>query len=168
MASSVVSDLLLTDSFLIKGTIVKKHTRISKFLDEYERHFLGVQEAKMVDLKTRQKIETPRVFINIDEIIFAHEFLDSAGDYFQKSIAKDREAVRIRAFYSGSVNLELAGRVRPKAYEADDVTKRFFVMEAPQLRGLDLEGDEDLAILRNLPYIVVNKTRLAYIYDFNS
>lgn len=164
----VVSDLFLTDSFLIKGMVAGKSTRISKFLDEYRRHFLPIHEATMIDLKSRQRIATPRVFVNLDEIVFAHEFLDTAGDFFQKTIAKDREAVRIRAFYSGGVNVELAGRVRPKAYESDDVTKRFFVMEAPQIRGLDLEGDADLAVLKSLPYIVVNKSRLAYIYDFNA
>ena len=166
--AGVVSDLFLTDAFLVKGTVAGKSTRISKFLDEYPRQFLAIHEATMVDLKSHQRIETPRVYVNLDEVVFAHEFLDIAGDFYQKTIAKDREAVRIRAFYSGSVNFELAGRVRPKAYETDDVTKRFFVMEAPQIRGLDLEEDQDLAVLKNLPYIVVNKTRLAYIYDFNA
>lgn len=165
--TTLVSDLVMTDAFLIKGSMVGKNQRISKFLDEYRRHFVCLHDASMVDLKSRQRIHTPRVFVNLSEIIFAHEFLDSAGDYFQKSIAKDRAAVRIRAFYSGSINLELGGRVRPKAYEAEDVTKRFFVMEAPQIRGIDLEGDGDLKLLRHLPYIVVNKTRLSYIYDFN-
>lgn len=164
---SLTSDLVLTDAFLIKGQIMGKSIRLSKFLDGCRKHFLPLQDCVMVDLKSRQRIETPRVFINLDEIVCAHEFLDTAGDFYQKSIAKDREAVRIRAFYSGNINLELAGRVRPRAYENEDVTKRFFVMEAPQIRGLDLDGDDDLQKLKNLPYVIINKTILSYIYDFN-
>lgn len=163
----MVSDLILTDAFLIKGNIVGKSQRLSKFLNDYSRHFLSVEAASMVDLKSRQRINTPRVFININEVILAHEFLDTAGDFYQKSIAKDREAVRIRAFYNGSMSLEFAGRVRPKSYDGEDASNGFFVMEAPQIRGLDLDGDADLQLLKNLSFVVLNKGRLAYIYDFN-
>ncbi len=166
--AQMVEDLIFTDSFLIKGVIHRKHTRLSKFLDEYPRHFLRIDDASMVDLKSKEKVKTPRVFVNMMEIVFAHEFLDTAGDFFQKTIAKGREAVRIRAFYSGSVNLEFSGRCRPGSYEVEDVTKKFFVMESPHLRGMDLGEDKDLAILKNLPYIVLHKSRLSYIYDFNS
>lgn len=165
--ASMVADLILTDAFLIKGNIVGKSQRLSKFLNDHHRHFLCVEGAAMVDLKSRQRINTPRVFVNLNEVILAHEFLDTAGDFYQKSIAKDREAVRIRAFYNGSMSLELAGRVRPKSYDGEDAGQQFFVMEAPQVRGLDLDGDADLQLLKNLSFVVINKGRLAYIYDFN-
>ena len=75
---------------------------------------------------------------------------------------------RVRAFYTGNLNVEIAGYVRPGSYEADDrSTRRFFVMHKPDVRGMKTEGDKDLELLGSLPYAILNKTRLSYIYDFN-
>ena len=58
--------------------------------------------------------------------------------------------------------------MRPGSYEVDDrATRRFFVMRGPQLRGFNTRDDSDLAQLTDLDYVIVNKTRLSYIYDFN-
>ena len=37
---TLVSDLLLTDTFLIKGTVEDKYTRLSQVLDEHRKFFL--------------------------------------------------------------------------------------------------------------------------------
>ena len=37
----------------------------------------------------------------------------------------------------------------------------------PTLRGLEWDGDDDLKLLSNLEYAIMNRERLAYIYDFN-
>ena len=163
---TMVADLLLTDGFLIKGRVENKYARLSKVLDEYRRRFLPVREATLIDLHSRERITTPRVHVNIDEVVLAHELVDAGGDLYQRTLARDRDSVEIRAFYAGTVNLELAGRVRPNAYELGDVTKKFFVMEEPRIRGVRLEDDTDLSLLHGLPYVIVNKDRLAYIYDF--
>ena len=56
----------------------------------------------------------------------------------------------------------------PGAYEVDDrATRRFFVMRNPMLRGFNAHDDADLGLMRKLDYVIVNKTRLSYIYDFN-
>jgi len=162
---TIVADLLLTDSFLIKGRIEGKYARLSKVLDAARCRFVALREATLVDLQTRERITTPRLHVNLDEILLAHELVDSGGDLYQRSIAQDRALVEIRAFHAGQVQIEIAGLVRPGAYELGDVTKRFFVMEEPRLRGIQLDH-EDLSILQNLPYVIVNKNRLAYIYDF--
>ena len=74
----------------------------------------------------------------------------------------------MRAFYTGNLNVEIAGLVRPGSYEADDrSTRRFFVMRKPEVRGMKLDGDRDLQLLNGLSYAILNKTRLSYIYDFN-
>ena len=58
--------------------------------------------------------------------------------------------------------------MRPGSYEVyDRATRRFFVMRNPIVRGFNTRDDEDLAQLIDLPYLIVNKTRLSYIYDFN-
>ena len=49
----------------------------------------------------------------------------------------------------------------------DRSTRRFFVMRDPEVRGMKLDGDRDLELLKGLQYAILNKTRMSYIYDFN-
>lgn len=165
---TIVSDLLLTECFLIKGNVENKYTRLSQVLDEHRKYFLRVRDATLVDVKSCQRIQTPLLHVNIDEIILAHEYLDEAGDEYARMLATDHELHRVRVFYTGGLNIELAGYLRPGAYEADDhITRRFCILRKPVLRGLDDRGDEDLKSLSRLPYFILNKLRLSYIYDFN-
>jgi hypothetical protein len=166
---TIVSDLLLTDAFLIKGQVENKYTRLSQLLDEYRKFFIRIRDATLVDLNSRNRIETPLLHVNVDEILLAHEFIETAGDpYAAKLAAEPSERQRVRAFYTGNLNVEIAGSVRSGAYEADDPsTRRFFVMHKPEVRGMKLDGDTDLGLLKGLPYAILNKTRLSYIYDFN-
>lgn len=165
---TIVSDLFLTDSFLIKGQVENKYTRLSQLLDEYRRYFLKIRNATLIDLGTQDRIQTPLLHINIDEIILAHEFLDNAGDPYAAQLATAREQHRVRVFYTGNLNVEFAGSVRPGSYEADDrSTRRFFVMSNPEVRGMKIKGDDDLKLLKGMPYAILNKTRVSYIYDFN-
>jgi len=165
---TIVSDLLLTDSFLIKGNVENKYTRLSQILDEHRKYFLKVRDATLVDLKTCERIQTPLLHVNVDEILLAHELLDEAGDRHMKQMTKETELHRVRVFYTGNLNVEIAGYVRPCAYEIDDhVTRRFFVLRKPAIRGFKDRGDQDLKLLDNLSYAILNKHRLSYIYDFN-
>jgi hypothetical protein len=162
--TTVVEDLILTEAFLIKGRVEGKFNRLSKVLQDSERRFIAIRDALMVNLRHGEKITTPRVLVNIDQVILAHELVDAAGDYYQKQIATEKKTVRIRAFCTGFTNLEIAGLIRPGAYESD---ARFFIMEAPVFRGLDHDASADFAILKKLPYAIIQKEKLAYIYDFS-
>ncbi|PIE22406.1 MAG: hypothetical protein CSA62_12385 [Planctomycetota bacterium] len=169
----MVEDLILTDAFLIKGTVENKFARLSKVLQSYAKQFLVVASAKMVDLRRGEVIETPRVHVNMREIVIAHEFVDPAGDYFQAKLSgksKETKPVKIRAFYHGSTNLEIAGRIRPGAYEKEGLegSSGFFVMDDVTLRGLESTVSPDFANLHRLDYAIINKNALAYLYDFSS
>jgi hypothetical protein len=167
---TIVSDLLLTDAFLIKGQVENKYARLSQMLDEYRRYFIKVRDATLIDLGTRDRIQTPLVHVNLDEILMAHEFLDSTVDPNLAKLAKEKSLSynRVRVFYTGNLNVEVAGLVRPGSYEADDrSTRRFFVMTKPEVRGMNLDGDRDLETLKRMDYVVLNKTRLSYLYDFS-
>ena len=165
---TIVSDLLLTDAFLIKGTVEDKYTRLSQVLDEHRKFFLKVRDATLIDLKTHERIQTPLLHVNVDEILLAHELLDESGDQYLRALSHDEELHKVRAFYTGEQNLEVSGLVRPGCYEATDrATRRFFVVREPELRGLKTEGDEDLGLLDGLSYAILNKPRLSYLYDFN-
>ena len=166
---TIVSDLLLTDAFLIKGQVENKYTRLSQLLDEYRKYFVKVRDATLIDLNSRDRINTPLLHVNVDEILLAHELIETAGDpHAAQMAAEDIPMQRVRAFYTGNLNVEIAGQVRPGSYEADDrSTRRFFVIHKPEVRGMKLEGDRDLELLNNLSYAIMNKTRLSYVYDFN-
>ena len=69
---TIVSDLLLTDSFLIKGNIENKYTRLSQVLDETRRYFVKVRDATLIDLNSCERIQTPLLHVNVDEILLAH------------------------------------------------------------------------------------------------
>ena len=165
---TIVSDLLLTDAFLIKGQVENKYTRLSQLLDEYRKYFIKVKDATLIDLNSRDRISTPILHVNLDEVLLAHELIETAGDPHAARLADGIKYQRVRAFYTGNLNVEIAGMVRPAAYEADDrSTRRFFVMQKPEVRGMKLEGDRDLELLKGLSYAILNKTRLSYVYDFN-
>ncbi len=165
---TIVSDLLLTDSFLIKGNVENKYTRLSQVLDEHRKYFIKVRDATLVDLKTCDRIQTPLLHVNVDEILLAHEFLDESSDAHMRQMTRDDELHRVRVFYTGNLNVELAGYLRPGAYEAaDPVSRRFFVLRNPTLGGFTHHDDQDLKLLTNLSYAILNKIRLSYIYDFN-
>ena len=170
MTTTLVSDLFLTDSFLIKGNVENKYTRLSKLMDEHRKYFLKVRDCTLIDLGSADRIHTPLLHMNVDEVIMAHEFLDEAGDGARGALAKDQheDLQKVRIFYTGNLNIELAGYLRPGAYEVDDhATRRFFVLRDPQLRGYNDRGDSDLKLLNGLSYAILNKVRLSYIYDFN-
>jgi hypothetical protein len=165
---TLVSDLFLTDAFLIKGTVENKYTRLSKLLDEHRKYFIRLKEVTLIDLGSRDRIQTPFLHMNVDEILLAHEYLDDAGDAHRPEMAKDQNLQKVRVFYTGGLNLEVGGEIRPSAYEiSDKATRRFFVMRNPVMCGFDPKGDDELASMMKLPYVILNKDRLSYVYDFN-
>jgi hypothetical protein len=159
--------LLLTDAFLIKGVVDPKRKRLSNHLEELRNQFICVRDATLVDVRSRNVIQTPRILVNVDRVVLAHEFLDVASDLIQKHISQERRLVPIRVFHVGAVNFEVAGDARPGSYETNDPTKRFFIVEKPKIRGIEFAEDDELAILMRLDYVIVSKARLSYIYDFN-
>jgi len=163
-----VEDLILTDSFLVKGVVEGKSGRLSRFLDTFTKRFLPIRNATMVDLRGGDPIEAPRILVNLEEVVLAHELVETGGDVFQKNLARDQKTVRVRAFFSGNTNIEVAGLVRPGAYDVTDpITRRFFVVTEPVVRGIDFAVSRDLQMLARLPYAILQKDRIAYVYDFS-
>lgn len=163
-----VEDLFLTDVFLIKGRLPNKNKRLTNVLEDCTRTFLQVVDATMVSLRTNEVIRTPTVMVNVHEVILAHELVEIAGDEGMRRLGTGNEKpTRIRAFYNGACQFELAGQIEPGAYESQPVTgRKYFIMQKPMVRGLDLAHPE-LALLKGLDYAIVRKDRMAYVYDFS-
>ena len=167
-APVIVEDLFLTDTFLIKGRLSKKSRRLTTTLEDVNGSFLAVEDATMVALRGKEVVRSPRVMINPREIILAHELLELAGDSAWRHLAQPNKTVRIRAFYNGSVHFELSGKVEPGAYEFSHAGgRRYFIMQSPVVRGLNLQGNDELRVLHGLDYAIIHKSRLAYVYDFS-
>ena len=161
-----VEDLFLTDVFLIKGRLQNKTKRLSNMLEDCRRSYLAVEDATLVSLRSEEVIKTPKVMVNVQELICAHELVDVAGDGVMRQLAANDKSRPIRAFYNGAVQFELSGKIEPGAYEEDTVTGRdYFIMQAPRFRGLELDRAE-LAVLKGLDYAILRKDRMAYLYDF--
>ncbi|MFN8823582.1 MAG: hypothetical protein ACK501_01320 [Planctomycetota bacterium] len=162
-----VEDVFLTDVFLIKGRLPNKPKRLSNLLEDWTRAFLPVQDATLVSLRSREVIRTPMVMVNLREVILAHELVDVAGDDTLRRLAGSTDKrSRIRAFYNGATQFELAGQIEPGAYESQSaMPRKFFIMQKPVVRGLDLQHPE-LSLLKSLDYGILRKDRMAYVYDF--
>ena len=156
---TIVEDLFFTSHFLIKGRLAGKYTRLGKMLEDAGKTFLTVEDATMISLRGPEVIRTPCVNINRSEIIFAHELVDVAGDNMARKMASNDKNVRIRAFHSGTLQVELAGMVAPGAYEPQNSSKWYFIMEKPVVRGLNYEANPDLKVLDSLPYASSARTR---------
>lgn len=164
----IIQDVILTDSFLMLGTIANKYRRLSQLLDHYQKLFVPLVDVTMYDHADGEQIHVSDVLVNLDEVIFAHEFVDSGGDIFQKNMCVDGEKTEIRSFYNGRINLELRGYVRQQAYEINKFNNGFFVMEQPQIKGLPGEVPAVTRLVQELPYIIVQKKRISYVFDSQS
>ena len=164
----IVEDLFLTDTFLIKGRLTNKFRRLTTMLEDMDGSFLAVEDATMVALRGNEVVRTPRVMINPKEIIMAHELLELAGDSAWRHLAQPNKTVRIRAFYNGSVHLELTGKIEPGSYEfSHGGGRQYFIIQNPVVRGLNITGNNELSVLHGLDYAIIHKNRLAYVYDFS-
>lgn len=166
-STTIIEDLFVTDAFLVKGRLANKFQRLAKMLEDNDRAYFTVEDATLVSLRGNEVIHVPRVLINQTEIVFAHELVDVAGDSAQRKLAARDKPVRIRGFYSGAVQIELAGNVEPGAYEPRNGRRNYFVMEDLAVRGVAFDQNPELAVLRRLNYAIVRKGKLAYIYDFS-
>jgi hypothetical protein len=165
-AHTIVEDLFLTDTFLIKGKLANKYQRLGAMLEQCSTEFLQIEDAAMVSLCGDEVIRSPRVLVNPSEVILAHELIDVAGDEVYRNRASNDKQTRIRAFYNGAVQLELSGRIDEKAYQPENLGgRRYFIMEDPVIRGVRTDAEE-LSVLEGLPYAIVRKERLSYLYDF--
>jgi hypothetical protein len=163
----LVEDLFLTDSFLIKGRFEAKHGRLSQALDGWRRSFVPVVDATLIDLRTRERFEAPRVAIAWKELILAHELIDTGSDHYHRQLVAARPRLPIRAFVAGRLPLELAGDAEPQAYDQGGLFRRCFILHEPRLRGLDCEKDLELRCLAQMSYAIVLRERLSYVYDFS-
>lgn len=161
-----LKDLLFTDLFLIKGHANTGGQRLSTFLNKTPKRFLEMEEATLIKHDGSDRFFSPWMQVRVNDIIFAHE-MEVTGDEGLRLLAeREKDSIEITAYFSGITPLQLSGKVRKRALDSEALNDHdFIVMIEPILQGLTLNPAQEYAIVENLPYVILNKNRLAFIFQ---
>jgi len=163
-----VKDLFLTDSFLVKGYVKTGGRRLTTYLNSLSSRFLEVHDATMIGVQKGDRIVTARAMVSVEEVLLANELIESAGDEMMKSLAdpeKDRTLVNL--YFSGKLPIEVTGKMLRRAYNRSDLGEQdFLVVTEPSIDGLGSHKAREFSVLKQAPYVVVNRRRLAYVFDY--
>ena len=158
-----LKDLLLTDTFLLKGHISTGGQRLSSFLNNIPKHFLEMDEVTVADHVQGVRFTNTRMLLRVEEIILAHE-LGEAGDESLRLLAgQERIDATVTARFSGATPLTVSGRVSRRAIEHDAPGQHeFIVFVEPRFEGLASIAQD---AFKDLPYVIANRGRIALIYE---
>jgi hypothetical protein len=157
--------LLLTDTFLMKGHINTGGQRLSSFLSSVPKRFLEMNEVTLVNHIQGECFTTPWMLVRVDEIVLAHE-LEVAGDEVLRLLAgQDRDNIAVTAHFGGTAPFQVSGKVSKRAIERDTPAgdRDFIVIVEPELRGLMGKPAHGFATFQELPYVIANRSRIAFI-----
>ncbi len=166
----LVKDLFLTESFLVKGHVRTGGRRLSNYLNNLGRKFIEVHDATLVGVQQGDRIVTARAMISIDEILLAHELLESAGDEtFKRMSDIEGDLALVNLYFGGRLPLEVSGKMRKKAYMRTDLGDQdFLIVNEPTVEGLAGKRPREFQLLKRTPYVIVNKRRIAYVFDYSA
>ena len=160
----LVNHLFVTPQFLILGRVNTGGKRLTSFLQSLRKPFLPLEDLTMMRLDRDERILASRGFLRSQEILFAHEFIDLAGDEHLKSLASMDDG----DFGTVSFNLneprgcEVIGRCKSEALNPM-LSDGFFVIGKPEFRGLEQRREREFEQLRKLSYGILNR---AYVHCF--
>jgi hypothetical protein len=160
-----LKDLLFTDTHLIKGHIHTGGQRLSTFLNTTRKRFLEMEEATLIKHSGGESAQAGKMLVSIDDILLAYE-MEVTGDEAMRQLGdRIRDEMSITAHFSGDIPLELSGKVRKRAIDADVLRDHdFVVVLQPVLRGLTAKPAPEYSILEDPPYVIANRKRIAHIF----
>lgn len=163
-----VKDLFLTESFLIKGLVRNGSQRLSTFLNSGTAPFIEVNDATLIGVTQGDRIVTARAMVHRNEILLAHELIEAAGDSTLKNLAsKDEDRTLVNLYFSGRLPLEVSGKMLKRAYNRKDLgNQKFLVVTEPSIEGLGGKKAREFSVLTKAPYVIVNRDRIAYVFDY--
>jgi len=159
-----LKDLLFTDTYLIKGHVHTGGKRLSTFLNAARRRFLEMEEATLIQHSGGKTAQAGKILISIDEILLAYE-MEVTGDEVMRQLGdRVRDEMEITAHFGSSFPLELSGKVRKRAIDANALRDHdFIVVMQPVLRGLTSKHSPEYSLLENPAYLIANRKRISYI-----
>jgi hypothetical protein len=160
-----LKDLLFTDEFLIKGHINTGGQRLSTFLNRTRKRFLGMEDATLIKHDGGDRIMTEWMLVRVDDILLAYEREDTGDEGLRILGERERDEIAIIAHFSGNTSLQLSGKVRKRALDSETLRHHDFVVALdPVLRGFTARLPREYAVFENLPYVIVNRNRIAFIF----
>jgi hypothetical protein len=163
---TVYKDLFLTGRYFIKGNVFPMNGRLSNFLDRNTRRFIRVQDALITDLEDAEQSPVPNVLLNTDEILFAHELIESGGDLFRKHKRPDFDLDYVKMVLKGDQGVTLRGKIRPESLENNTFNRRFLVLQQPRMDALHEALQPEIDLLGSLSYLIVSKRNIGYIFRY--
>jgi hypothetical protein len=160
-------DLLLTDTFLLKGHLVTGGQRLSSFLNSTPKRFLEMNEVTVIDHAQGECVQIPRMQVCVDEILLAHE-MEVTGDAGMRLLLAERERdeVALTVHFGRAIPLQLSGKVSRRAIDRDAPGRHdFIVVIEPRLQGLTGKAAEECAVFVKLLYVIANRNRIAFIFE---
>ncbi len=156
-----IKDLLATDDVLIRGHVETGGRRLSDFLNATPRTFLEVHEAGVTAHGAVETVRYDSLLVKLDEVLLAHELVEAGGDQVLKALADaERDLAGIRLELACRRRITVSGRVPQRLFAREDLgSSRFIVVDAPEVDGVPPGGGA--GPLRGLPYLIVNRTRIA-------
>jgi hypothetical protein len=142
--------------------------RLTNFLNGSDAPFVEVNDATLIGLAQGDRIVTARAMVARHEILFAHELLETAGDDTLRLLAdNDTDRAVVNVYLGGRMPIEISGKMLRKAYQRKDLGPLdFLVMTEPVIEGLPNKRGRDVALLKRLQYVAVNRARIAYVFDY--
>lgn len=164
-----VKDLFLTESFLVKGMVHNGGRRLSTYLNGVTAPFIEVHDATLIGVTQGDRIVTARAMIHRDEILVAHELIEAAGDDVLKRLSgRDGERALVNLYFGGRLPLEVSGKMLKRAYNRKDLgDQKFLVVTEPSIEGLGGKKAREFSVLTKAPYLIVNRDRVAYVFDYS-
>ncbi len=159
-----VKDLLLTETFLLKGHVKTGDQRLSTFLNSTRRQFLEMDEVTVVNHVRGERVLIAQTLVRVEEILLAHE-MEETGDETLKHLAeREKDEVTVTAHFGGAMPLRFSGKASRRAIERDVSTPHdFVVVVEPKIPDLASRAAPEYAAFANLPYVIANRRRLALI-----
>jgi len=162
----IVKDIFLTDYFMIKGLVETGGSRLSDYLTRLRRSYVRLHNVTLIDLLDGTSVSAPEAMIQKKEIILAHELLDIAGDATLRQMVDKRSfSLWVDLYHTGNVGMQIRGRIRPEIYEEIDIKREFFVVRDVTVRGINVTVNPQLKRLSSLPYAIINKQQINYIFS---
>jgi len=158
--STARNHLLVTRALALKGTVESVVGRLSDHLRSSGRATATVLDAHATWMEDGSQQELPQVFVSLQQVLFAHEYVDMSGDPHLQAMNAPRVKQRYRVVVDGAPGLVLLGSMTPPHVEASP----FIVLDAPEWDGEWANRLENAGTLSNLPYLLINQSRIEAYY----
>ena len=167
MDPAIVNHLFLTSRFLVKGRVATGGKRLTDLLEMYRRDFLAIDDITLFDVEHGDQVISGRGHLRMEDVLLAHEFLDVSSDDHLRSMfeKEDHEYVMASMYFRPPGSVEVVGRVRRSILQATRPNE-FFVVQSPNVKGLNDRSEPDFLRLQQLSYAIVNRSQVHCLFEY--